>query len=348
MINAVEAADLLIEKIKKDYKDDISLVVMMGSRLYNDTHEKSDIDLYFIPKTKRGEKLGFVFIIDGIGFDFWPISWERIEKIARYDERIVSIVAEGKVLYSGSDEDLQRFNVIKEKISYELEPVEFYQKALNKIKDTYEPYFLMLNEMKYIAIVRLQGVKIIYALTEAIALANNTYIKRGRKHLKSEILLMKYVPDDFEELYDQFFLENDPYAVVKIITKLIRATKEMLKKIDCYTKPRSFKENISGFYEEIINLYNKIDRACEIDDHVTAMYAAAEINIEMELAFKDTEVMIEFLPGMLPAYDASNLSRFCERAKLHHETFLEILDHHEVDVMHFADIKGLKDYLDLL
>lgn len=348
MINTIEAADLLIEKIKKDYKDDISLVVMIGSRLYNDTHAKSDLDLYFIPKTKRGENLGFVFIIDGIGFDFWPISWERIEKIARFDERITSIISEGQVLYSGSDEDLQRFNLIKEKISYELEPKEFYEKALNKLKNVYEPFYAMLDEKEYVAIVRLQGVKILYTLTEVIALANNTFIKRGRKHLKSEILAMKYVPQEFEENYDQFFLENDPLKIVDIITNMIRETKYMLENLDFYTKPKKFKENMQGFYEEIINHYNKIERACEIDDHVTAMLAAAEINIEMEWAFQDTEEVLEILPGMLPAYNASSLGFFCERAKLHHNTFLELLDHYEVEVKHFADFKALKDYLDLL
>jgi hypothetical protein len=348
MINTIEAADLLIEKIKKDYKDDISLVVMMGSRLYNDTHNKSDLDLYFIPKTERGMNLGFVFIIDGIGFDFWPISWERIERIARFDERLTAIISEGQVLYSGSDEDLKRFNLIKEKISYELEPKEFYQKALKKMKDVYEPYYAMLDEKKYIAIVRLQGVKILYTLTEAIALANNTFIKRGRKHLKSEILKMKYVPNDFENLYDQFFLENNPLILVDIVTSLINETKEMLENIDFYTKPKKFRENMQGFYEEIINLYNKIERACEIDDHVTAMLAAAEINIEMEWAFKDTEEIIEVLPGMLPAFDASNLHKFCDRAKMHHNHFLELLDRYEVEIKHFADFKALKNYLDLL
>ena len=105
-----KAAELLIEKIKKDYKDDIALVVMMGSNLYQETHKKSDLDLYFVPKTDRGYNLGFVFIIDDIGYDFWPISWERLTKIAHHDERISAIISEGKVLYYGDDKDLKHFN----------------------------------------------------------------------------------------------------------------------------------------------------------------------------------------------------------------------------------------------
>lgn len=71
----IKAAQILIEKIKQDYLEDIAVVVVMGSYIYNDTHRKSDLDMYFVPKTERGKNLGKVFIIDGVGYDFWPIHW---------------------------------------------------------------------------------------------------------------------------------------------------------------------------------------------------------------------------------------------------------------------------------
>ena len=50
-MNVIRAAELLIEKIKTDYKDDIALVVIMGSNIYGETHSRSDLDmfLYLIP-----------------------------------------------------------------------------------------------------------------------------------------------------------------------------------------------------------------------------------------------------------------------------------------------------------
>ncbi len=69
----IKEAELLIEKIKRDYSNDISLLVIMGSTIYNDTHERSDIDMFFVPKTERGFNLEFTFIIDEIGYDFWDI-----------------------------------------------------------------------------------------------------------------------------------------------------------------------------------------------------------------------------------------------------------------------------------
>ncbi len=50
----IYAVELLIEKIKRDYRDDVALVVIMGSTIYADTHSRSDIDMYFVPKTEAG------------------------------------------------------------------------------------------------------------------------------------------------------------------------------------------------------------------------------------------------------------------------------------------------------
>jgi len=108
-MQAIKAADVLIDVIKEEYRDDIAFVLIMGSNIYHDTHAKSDLDLLFAAKTERGNKLASAFIIDGIGFDIWCISWERLERIANHDERITSIITEGKLIYYGNDEDLEKF-----------------------------------------------------------------------------------------------------------------------------------------------------------------------------------------------------------------------------------------------
>ena len=61
-MDAMKAVELLIEKIKRDYAEDIAFVVMMGSRIYQDTYPKSDVDLYYAAKTKRGENLAQVVL----------------------------------------------------------------------------------------------------------------------------------------------------------------------------------------------------------------------------------------------------------------------------------------------
>jgi predicted nucleotidyltransferase len=137
-----EIVNVLIEKIKKDYFEDISIVYVYGSYLYSDFHALSDIDLYIVAKTNRGKNLGTTFILNGIGYDFWTVSWEWVERVAMYDERSPSLVTEGKVVYYGSENDLIRFNSLKEK-ALVVDKEKYKRKAVETMKDVYKTVFLI-------------------------------------------------------------------------------------------------------------------------------------------------------------------------------------------------------------
>ena len=64
--------EALINKIERKYKNDISVVVCYGSYITDTAYEKSDLDFFFIPKNKKGYEMNTQFIIDDIGYDFWP------------------------------------------------------------------------------------------------------------------------------------------------------------------------------------------------------------------------------------------------------------------------------------
>ena len=48
------------------------------------------------------------FILDGIGYDLWPLLWERLETFASY-KGMVSLIADAKVIYYNNDADLNKF-----------------------------------------------------------------------------------------------------------------------------------------------------------------------------------------------------------------------------------------------
>jgi predicted nucleotidyltransferase len=140
-----EIAESLINKIKKDYAGDVSLVHVHGSYFYKDTHDLSDIDLYFVPKTKRGYNLGQTFILNGIGCDYWALSWERLERIANHEEKIASIITDGEILYYHSEEDLERFNKLKERAENITDKNKFINKGKEIMKDIYKEYFKLIK-----------------------------------------------------------------------------------------------------------------------------------------------------------------------------------------------------------
>ena len=71
------------EKVKSEYADDISLALLYGSFVNGTANSRSDIDCYFIPRTERGYRLAGTFMIAGVGYDIFPMDWERVRNIAK-------------------------------------------------------------------------------------------------------------------------------------------------------------------------------------------------------------------------------------------------------------------------
>jgi len=345
-MNIPKALQIFVDKIEKDYKNDVSIVVMMGSRIYHDTHPKSDVDLYFIPKTERGYNLGFVCVLEGVGYDFWPISWERMERISHWDERIVSILTEGHMVFVSSEEDKSRFlNLRIHALSIDINK-SLKEKAKKKFQDVY-PLFFDLCQKETLSAFRIASIKIIYLLTEVIAMYNQVAIKRGRKYLKDEILMMPIHPKGFSDLYDAVFISKDMKYIKKSLHELIIRVDTMFHEEKEAHQITPFSKQAHGFYEEIINNYNKIERACQIKDPYTALFAACEIEFEFEWLFKDTDVKKD-LPDLVGFYQKDHLDQFLIHAKEHQLALLNLLQRHGVKIQTFKDLSELETYIQAL
>ena len=348
IMELIRAAELLVEKIKKDYRDDVALVVIMGSYIYNDTHGKSDLDMFFIPKTERAMKLGFTFIIDDIGFDFWPINWERLERIADFEEKTTSIITEGKILYCSSREDMLRFEKIKSAASDVTDRMKFIRKAGENLGRAYKDYYRLCGTRDFSG-AGVYAVGIIYTLTFSIALLNGITVKRGRGKLKREMLNMPLIPDRFSELYDAVFEAENTVSLCGICRELIGNTEDLiLREERKYRKPAAFADALNGFYEESVNFYNKIYHACETGDKTAALFASAELTCEIKDAFSGTDVSPEILPDIIGAYDPENLGFLASAVRDHQNKFTALLTANGVSVRIFKGFGELKEYLDSL
>ncbi len=346
-MQSIEAADILVRKIRNDCPDDVSVVVLIGSWLYGEAHARSDLDLYFVPKTERGRRLGFTFMIDGIGFDFWPISWERLERIANHEERITSILTEGRVIHSASDADTARFNQLRAHALDTGDIGTFLEKASGKLDEAY-PELCRLLESDRLSEARTAAVRLVGVLAEALALLNRRPIRRGRGKLKSEVQAMPLVPEGFPELYDVVFRSREAFEIRLAGDTLFRNTQALLageRRIPAGSPPLA--ESLSGFFEELVNLYNKIDRAVAVGDPVTALYASVELAFEIEQALDGTGLSPESLPlpDLAEAYDPEDLSGLHRAAHRHRQVFEGFLEEQGVRIRTFGDFRELEAFL---
>jgi predicted nucleotidyltransferase len=338
-MDLIEVANFLIEKVQNDYNGDVSLINIYGSYLNKDAHKFSDLDLFLVPKTERGYNLGKTFILNGIGYDFWALSWERLERIAKHKEGSrYSIITDGKVIYNNEEDDLIRFNKLKDIANEHYSNIENAKAILGNI---YAEYFRLIN-INDLPTIRKSIIGIIYDLSNLLVEINGKPIKRIRKYQKQEILSMDLIPEDFGIIYDKLFVEKDINVIKELLHKLIINTEKIINKPD--SKNESFKDLFSGFYEEMIQHYNKIYYACDVGDIYTPLYASVELTEEIEKLFVECNCIYK-LPDMVGEYDSKNLNKIKKAAERHQIEFIKILKENGINITEFNNINELKEYL---
>lgn len=339
--------NILVEKIKRDYRDDIAILHVHGSYVYHDTHSLSDLDIYFVPKTKRGCTLGCTFILEGIGCDFWALSWERLERIAAHQEKTASIITDGAVLYYSSEDDLKRFNDLKYRALDTSDHQKFLDNAKQQLSEAKHDY-LKLQVSTTISDARVRAIGMIYTLSFALSLLNRVTIKRGRKLLKDEILAMPLIPDDFAILFDSIFFAAGLSDIKTACTRLLKNTSDLFESVN---RPDgtsiTFAQAFDGWYEEMIQSYNKIYHACEVGDIYTPLFAAAELTTEMREMFERSGTPYS-LPDLAGAYDAKDLTQIKRAAGEHQKQFIALLHTHAVPIRQFESFDALQAFLDIL
>jgi hypothetical protein len=343
-----QLADTFVNKVRKDYASDVSIIHIHGSYIYGNTHNFSDLDIFFVPRTERGYNLGTTFIMDGIGCDFWALSWERLEQIANHNEKIVSMLTEGEIIYYHSDEDLQRFNDLGKKSLELYKDKNFSVRHAEELSNNLYKIYYKVQKSNTITDLRYCIIDFLTWLSFILAEINGVLIKKGRKYLKEELLSMPIIPRNLEVMYDTLFYSINVSEVKECLNTLIDEIIMIIKdQKELYAKTNSFDKIFTGWYEEMIQYYNKIYHACEINDIYTPLFASVQYVDEMNGMFGETGYK-SHLPDIVGHYDPKYLSKINKITKEHQEQFENILSENKVKIKRIKDFEELKKYLDTL
>jgi hypothetical protein len=105
--------DWAINRVRSQQKGDVSLLVTYGSHLAGTETPVSDVDFYFVPRTRRAYELAQTFIVEGVGYDLSPMTWRRLAGLARLEEPLIPLLGNCKIVFFSSDDDLNRFNRLR-------------------------------------------------------------------------------------------------------------------------------------------------------------------------------------------------------------------------------------------
>ena len=176
-----KVVEWIIHKVKTEYAEDVSLVLLYGSYINGTANGKSDVDCYYIPKTEQGYNLGIGFIIDGVGYDLFPISWERVAGIADLQECLLPLVGDVQVIYCGELCDLERFKEIQSKLHSNLADNEYVKEIARKRCEDANRLCEQMKLSDSLPEVRKIAGHVIMMLADAVAIYNHDYYHFGLK-----------------------------------------------------------------------------------------------------------------------------------------------------------------------
>lgn len=283
MVDVFAVADIIVKHIKDHYPQDVAIVGYYGSYLQGHATERSDLDFFFIPATTRGREVECQFIIDGISFDFWPIGWERAERMAAAEEWSTTIIADCELLYVRSDDDLARFIELRETISNmrsESKTAEMITKAESVLNSCLISIAKMriAENAKDLSYFRTQSQEIAANIFKSLGLLNQTYYTRMWGHYREQVRNLSLKPEQLDKHLDTLMFSIIPEEIMLACEKLTTDTLRLISmRRNSQEVVRSYKGHMSGYYEEERGMMNKLLTVCETGHYETAFFVAISV-----------------------------------------------------------------------
>lgn len=300
------------KKVEEEFSEDIHLLVVYGSYYMGNMSALSDVDFYFVPKTRRGLMLAQTFIIEGVGYDLFPLSWGQLERISNLEQPLTPLLLNSKIVYQLDEESGSVFHTLQHNTQKNLEDELFrHMQALSLLSAAYL-YFEKLEDAKTLGEKRYFAGEILLRLSDAVAYQNGTYFIYGMKKHKEELSSLPTLPEDFLSYYDRIIFATDAVALTDSVQQLLATTSLFFGNPnlsgEAFPKEQAKEENafvdfvfLAALYGEIISTFNKIYVACEEKNAILAFFSAISLQNVLNEEFPMLSI------SLLETFDGANL-----------------------------------------
>jgi hypothetical protein len=262
--------EIIKNKIMNDYKNDILLFVVYGNNK-KEADENLGISFYYIPKDESGKKLSTQFIVEGVSYDLFPISWERLIANAAMDSPQGYLLLDTEVIHYSNEEALNRFESMKDSLKTILSG-KYDEMLVNKAYEYFnESYIYLYNMYKYknsMSSVRLEAGKLLNKIANAMGFANREYYKNGNGSVLRDSLNLERLPKDYKVLVNDIIFSASSEEIYLKSLSLVENTRELLLDMKKENKQNELFETLfTGYYEEMKKSINKCKIAVSQKDY---------------------------------------------------------------------------------
>lgn len=300
MHDVFEVAEILVEHAVETYGGLIAIIAYYGSYAKGRATPASDLDLFYIPDEGQAGALSSQFVLDGLPYDFWPISWIFAEELA--DARSgrpwavsASLIADARVLHHRSPADLARFESLQERIAALTRPEcrgEMVARALEAFKEVlfeWGQLRLAVNG-ESAAEVSLEAHKFLYAVVNCLALLNQSYFSRGWGANWPEVFALPQQPPGFEGRVERLLASQEDEQLLSEAEGLIGDLRALLLEAQAaIAQPKEPAQVFANLYPFVFEYVQKVLAACERGKVRAARSAAFQLQEELSRAMNEVD-----------------------------------------------------------
>ena len=329
-----------INKIQTEYKEDISLLIgqIGGGKIPTD--EQNMVFDFFVPATERGNQLAHTFIIEDMGYDLYPISWERLENIANINEPgMIFAFAKGEVIYAKSPEEKMRFENLKAEMLSKLQDKTFHTpKSLEFLETAQEIFQTMLFEESLCNIRKAAGGVCCY-LMNSIALVNGTYLQNGYMNLTNDLHAMEDYPYEFEKTFTEMLSTNKIEFIKEKVYELIHMTRKFLMGKIAIEEKNDFEpnfEDLAMWYQEMRYTFRRIAYFTKTNSIEDSYLLSCYLQIEFDAVQEDFHLK---KMDLLSAFDKDNLHGLAQKAEEIEAYIVETIEKNKVRINKYSSFE---------
>lgn len=267
-------------------------MLIYGSYVNGTANSRSDVDCYFIPKTERGYSFAADFMIDGVGYDIFPISWERVGRIADLQENLAPLVGDVQIIYSNSKSDTERFLRMQERMKDNLANDVYVKKiAVRKCEEASRLCALLKQQHKTAQVRRLAGL-LIMTLADTVAADHHSYYHFGLKKQYEELQNLvpevpKHIVDGYRKVVEAASAEDVVKYAVSMYEDVCRSIGAEISLPQVFESPVAAANKIDAaclaqFYEEVSATFQKVYVCCESGNYILACLTAVCLQQELD------------------------------------------------------------------
>ena len=334
----------IIHLVKTEYADDVSLVLLYGSYINGTANSRSDVDCYYIPKTARGYDLQRGFIIDGVGYDLFPMSWERVAGIADLEESLLPLVGDVQVAYYADPCDLARFSQMQARMRSHLADDAYVRTIARERCVQAAQWCAWMKQSDSLSEVRELAGHVIMTLADAVAIRHHDYFHLGLKK-QYEDLAGRFpdIPPSVVSGYQQVVASPNIQAVrrntLALLTDICQYLQIPIELPEDTAIPQTVvAENVDAaslarLYEEISATFRKIDVCCENGNAILAFLSAVCLQRELDDAREAGSPAYD----LLSCFDDRQLGRLAEKARRIEADFVQWITSHGGHIRAYAE-----------